>query len=92
MFQRRHLVEDAAHGPEVWLVVVGLVLPDLGAEVVRGPDAGLGVVGRPVHDPGDPEVPEFDGPVFPEKDVLGFDVSVENLPLMDVLKKQNPRA
>ena len=34
--QREHLVDDAAQRPYVRLVTVGLVLPDLGARVVRG--------------------------------------------------------
>ena len=30
-----HLIEDATHGPDVRLLIVGLVLPDLGAGRVR---------------------------------------------------------
>ena len=41
VLQRGHLVQDAAHGPQVGLVVVRLVLANLRAEVVRCPDAGL---------------------------------------------------
>lgn len=33
--QREHLVDDAAQRPQVRLVTVGFVLPDLGARVVR---------------------------------------------------------
>ena len=41
VLQRGHLVQDAAHRPQVGLVVVRLVLANLRAEVVRCPDAGL---------------------------------------------------
>ena len=89
MSQAGQLVEDAAQGPEVrpgggqWtpallrpaLVVVGLVLADLRAEVVGRPCtlsqprreegrtyAGAGVVHGAVQHPGDPEVPQLQSP------------------------------
>ena len=76
MLQGCHLVEDAPHGPEVGLVIVRVVLPDLRAQVVRGAHTGPGIIRRPVHDPGDSEISEFYCSVFSEKNVLRFDVSM----------------
>ncbi len=76
MLQGGHLVEDTPHGPEVGLVVVRVVLPDLRAQVIRGTHAGPGIISGSVHDPGDPEISQFYCPVFAEKNVLRFDVSV----------------
>ena len=39
VFECRHLVEDASHGPKVRLVVVRFVLPNFRTQVVRGADA-----------------------------------------------------
>ena len=33
--ERAQLIEDAAHAPDIALVIIGFVLPDLGTRVVR---------------------------------------------------------
>ncbi len=45
MFERSHLVKNATGGPEVTLAVVGLVFPDLRAEIIGSAHAGASIVG-----------------------------------------------
>ena len=78
-----HFVEDAAEGPEVGAVAVGLVVADLGGEVEGGADAGDG--GGVLEYLGDAEVADFEGVVLGEEDVGGLEVPVE-----DVLGMENP--
>ena len=56
MLEGAELVEDAAEGPDVALVVVGLLLAELGREVVGGADDGVGEVLGLVEHLGDAEV------------------------------------
>jgi len=55
-------VEDTTQAPDVAFVIVGLVLPNLGAGVVGR--AGLRVHEPPLGHLGDVEIPELDDPFF----------------------------
>lgn len=46
MVQRRHLVQNAAEGPYIRLVVVGLIVEEFRGHVVRRPDPRAGKVHR----------------------------------------------
>lgn len=86
--ERAHLVEDAAEGPDVRLLVVGLLLADLRGQVVGRADGGLGAVVGVLEHSGDAEVADFDLSVLVHEDVLRLEVSVEDLAVVDVLYGQ----
>ena len=89
-FERAHLVEDAAHGPDIDFEVVGFLLDEFGSEVERRADARV-LGGELVLDYlGDAHVPELmrsgylDAAVEREEDVEGFDVSVDDVVVVQV--------
>ena len=84
MFKRRHFVEDAPQSPNVRLVVVWLVLPNLWAQIIRGPNAGFRVILSSLHDPRDSEIAQFHNVSPTEENVLRLDVSMQDLPVVDV--------
>ena len=65
--QRAHLVDDAPERPDICLLVVGEVLPDLRGGVVRG--ACLRVEHALARDLGDVEITELAGAVLVQKHV-----------------------
>ena len=77
LLQRAHLVQDAAQGPHVALVVVWLVLADLGRHVVWGADNGTRCRHCPFHQLANPEVSQLDVPLI-EEHVLGLEVAVQD--------------
>ena len=88
MSQGGHFVQHTPQGPEVWLVVVWLVLTDLRAKVVRCPNTGLGIVYRPFKDSGNSKVAKFDIESFGDEDILRLDISVKNMATMDIFESQ----
>ena len=78
--QRGHLVEEAAHRPDVALGIIRLVVTDLGAHVVRRAARGARQLDCTVEHACNPKVAELeDLAVLREEDVLRLDVSVEHL-------------
>mmetsp|Transcript_19554 Transcript_19554/g.51820 ORF Transcript_19554/g.51820 Transcript_19554/m.51820 type:complete len:660 (+) Transcript_19554:481-2460(+) len=77
--QRAHLVEDAAHRPDVRGPRVGLLRDHLRAEVVRGAHERLRIGGRAVHDLRDPEVAQPRIPSLGQEDVAGLQVSMKDM-------------
>mmetsp|Transcript_54094 Transcript_54094/g.142496 ORF Transcript_54094/g.142496 Transcript_54094/m.142496 type:complete len:286 (-) Transcript_54094:313-1170(-) len=85
--QGSHLVEDAAHRPDVGRPRVGLLLADLGAQVVRRPDLCLGACYGGGKDLRDTEVAHLQD-VLGEEEVAGLQVAVQDVPVVDVLQRQ----
>lgn len=69
-----HLVEDAAEGPHIRLVVVRLVLPHLGAGVVRR--SRLGVEQTLLGDFGDIHVSQFNCSVLVQEYIGALHISM----------------
>mmetsp|Transcript_78579 Transcript_78579/g.240445 ORF Transcript_78579/g.240445 Transcript_78579/m.240445 type:complete len:223 (+) Transcript_78579:296-964(+) len=86
MLQGRHLVQDDAQAPDVALEVVGAVLDDFGAEVIRRAHHGLGVILGGVQHPRDAEVAQLDLPGRHEENILGLQVAVQDLAVVHVLE------
>ena len=74
-------------GP-VYLVVVGFVGEELRAHVVRRSDQGAGHVVLVLQDPGDAQVSHLDDVGLGQEDVLGLQVPVEDVLLMQILFNQ----
>jgi hypothetical protein len=82
--QRAHLEEQHSQRPDVDFARVGAALEDLGGDVVGRPDLSLGLGDGVVEHAGDSEVSEAEGAVGHEEDVLGFDVAVDDFPVVNV--------
>jgi hypothetical protein len=85
MFESDHLVEDAPQTPNIRFLVVRLLLTDLGREVVRCANSCLRTVISVLEDPGNPEISNFDGSLLSHENVLSFQVSVEDLLVVNML-------
>eukprot|EP00406_Dinophysis_acuminata_P040260 CAMPEP_0179360684 /NCGR_PEP_ID=MMETSP0797-20121207/80107_1 /TAXON_ID=47934 /ORGANISM="Dinophysis acuminata, Strain DAEP01" /LENGTH=335 /DNA_ID=CAMNT_0021076053 /DNA_START=249 /DNA_END=1254 /DNA_ORIENTATION=+ len=82
-----HLVEQDAHGPDIDTVPVRLVLHHLRGEVVQGAAEGVPLPAvRDLRAP--PEVAELRDPVCAQQDVLGLDVAVDDVPLVEVGERE----
>jgi len=60
MAQGHHLVEDAAEGPNIGLLIVGLLLADFWREIVRSSNSCLRTVVSVLEHTSDTEVANFD--------------------------------
>mmetsp|Transcript_51908 Transcript_51908/g.159950 ORF Transcript_51908/g.159950 Transcript_51908/m.159950 type:complete len:505 (+) Transcript_51908:332-1846(+) len=85
--QRDELVDEDAERPHVGPGVVRPLLEHLRREALRGADARRGEVGGVLHAAGEAEVGELDR-VTLEEDVLGFEVTVENVLRVAVVERQ----
>jgi len=83
-----HFVEDAAEGPDVAFVVVGLLLTELRRQVVRRPHHRMRKVRSLVQHLSHPQVSNLYLVIFGEEHVDGFDVSVEDLVGVEVLQAE----
>ena len=83
-----HLIEDAPERPDVRLLVVRLLLADFGREVVGRADGGLRAVVGVLEHAGNSEVTDLNLSVLRHENVLGLEVSVQNLAVVDVLDCQ----
>jgi len=77
LLETGHLVEDAAEGPDVRALVVGLALADLGADVVGRAHDALGAVPsrQRVHHLADAKVAQLHHVFLCDEDVLCLQVS-----------------
>lgn len=85
MPQSNHLIENAAQAPNVALLVVGFLLADLGREVVWRANSCLRAVVGVLEDSGNAEITDLDLVRLGHEDVLGLEIAVKNLPVMNVL-------
>lgn len=88
MAQGHHLVEDAAKGPDVRLLIVRLLLADFRRQVVRCSNGGLGTVVRVLENSCDTEISDLDLAILRHKNVLGLQVAMQNLPVVNMLDGQ----
>ena len=82
------LVENAAETPNIRFLVVRLFLADLRREIVRSADGGIGAVVGVLQYSGDAEVSNLDVSLRSEEDVLGFQIAMQDLFVMDVIHGQ----
>ena len=78
--QSYKLVENAAQGPDVWLVVVWFVLPHLRTSIVRRPS--LGLENTWFGNFRNIKISQLDHAVLGQEDVGTFNISMYNLPTM----------
>lgn len=78
-----HFVEEDAEGPPVDGLAVSLVQQDLRREVLRGSAEG---VCPAFDDLGEPEIGEFQVAVGADEQVLGLEVSVDDILRVQVLE------
>lgn len=74
--QRAHLVDDTAERPQVALVVIRFLLPDLGTGVVGG--SCLRIKHTVLRNLTHVEIAHFENAIFTLKDVRRFQVTMEN--------------
>jgi hypothetical protein len=82
--QSDHFVENAAEGPDVRLLIVWLLLTDLRRQIVRSTDSSLCAIVSVLEYSSNTEVTNLDLAVLRHEDVLSFQVSVQDLPVMNV--------
>lgn len=78
------LIEHAAEGPNVTLVVVWLLFAELWRKIIRRSDDRVGHILRLIQQFGDTQVANFDLIFFPEEHIRRLDVTMQNLVLMQV--------
>lgn len=81
-----HLVDEYAEGPPVNSLAMALVQQDLGSEVFWGPAQS---VGSSLDYLGEAEVSEFEIAVVGNQQVLGFEISENNIFIMQMLENQH---
>ncbi len=86
MGEHHHLVKDAAQTPDIRLLVVHLALPDLGRHYIGRPYLGLGHLECLAHELGDPKVANLKLFLASDKDVLAFEVPVQDTAVVDELE------
>lgn len=82
------LIKDDTHGPHITLEVVGLALDDLRREVVWRSDNSPSVLHGRGKYLSDTEVTNLYDSRASEEDVLTLEVTMEDLPIMDVFKTE----
>lgn len=85
MSQRYHLVENAAKRPDVWLLVVRLLLANLGRQVVWRADRSLSAVVGVLQNARDAEVADLDLVVLGHENVLRLKIAMQDFAIVDVL-------
>ena len=80
-----HFVEDAAERPNVTFLIVWLFLANFWRKVVWSTDGSLGAIIGMLQNPGYTKITDFDKPFLRCENVLGFEISVENFPIVDML-------
>ena len=88
MSQSDHLVQDATQWPNIWLLVVRLLLADLWREVVWCADSCLGTVVSVLEDTCNAEVSDLDLATLSHENVLRLEITVQNLPVVDVFDRK----
>ena len=76
--QSGKLIDDAAEGPDVGLLIVALVVDLLGAHVIGRADVGVGEHTIVVHHAGETEVADFDVVVGVKENVTGLEIAVDD--------------
>ncbi len=84
MSQCHHFIKNATQGPDVTLLVVGLLLADLGRQIVRSSDGRLGTIICMLEDSRDTEISYLDLISLCHEDVLGLQITMQNLSIVDV--------
>ena len=82
------LVEHAAQGPDVALVVVGLFFAEFGGEVVGRAYDGVRHILCLIQQLGDAQITNLDLVLLPQKHVRRFDIPVQYLVLVEVLEAE----
>jgi hypothetical protein len=88
MSQSDHFIQDATERPNVTLLVVGLFLTNLWREVVGRADSGLGTVIGVLENSRDTEVTDLDLIRLCHKNVLGLQITMQDLSIVNVLDRQ----
>ena len=84
MPQCDHLVQDAPQRPNIRLLVIGLLLANLGREVIRGTDGCLCTIVSVLEDTGNSKVTNFYLSTLGHEYVLRLQVAVKNFAVVDV--------
>ena len=88
MPQRHHLIQNAPQRPNIRLLVIGLLLADLGREVVRCSNGRLGTIVSMLEDTGDTKVTNFDLATLCHENVLYLQIAMEDFTIMDMLDRK----
>ena len=88
MSQGQHFVQNAPQAPNVRLLVVWFFLANFRGKVIRSSDGSRCAVIGVLEHSSNTEVSDFDLVRLSHEDVLSFQVSVEDLAVVDVLNCQ----
>ena len=78
-------MQDTPKTPYIRFLVVFAVLPDLGRHHKGSPDFSLSQIKSLTHELGNAEISDLDLSVCSEEDIIGFEIAVQDLLVMDVL-------
>jgi hypothetical protein len=83
--ERQHLVKHATETPYIGLLVVLAIFPDLRSHDEGSANLGLGEVESLAHEFGDAEVSDFHLVAGSDEDVVGLEITVQDLFVVDIL-------
>lgn len=86
--QCAELIQHNAQRPDIRAHGVGLGLDHLGAQVVGRSYAGARLLDCGREDLCDSKITDLDNTLFSQEDILGLEVSVNDLPVVNVLHAQ----
>jgi hypothetical protein len=84
MLECAEFVQNAAERPNIGLGIVVAALADFGRKIIRSADLGAAYLEGVLENFCDTEIAQFDCAVFHHKDVLAFQIAMENLAIVDV--------
>ena len=82
------VVEDAAQGPHVRLVVVGVPPQHLHRHVQRGAAVGGGQVTRPLQVLRKTEISDFDVPIFGQENICRLQISMDDFVPLKIFQRR----
>ena len=85
VLQGEHFIQNATHTPDVTLLVVRFLLANLRRQVVRGANGSLSAVVSVLEQSGNSKVPNLHISLLCQEYILSFQVSVENLFVVNML-------
>lgn len=83
--QSAHFIQHDSKGPDIGLNRVILILAYLRRHVIRRTNNSLVLLQSLRQALGNAKVPQLDKPFLGHKNILAFQISMDDLPVMDVL-------
>ena len=85
MSQSNHFVQNTTERPNVRLLIIWLLLTNFRREIIRSSNGSLCAIISMLKNSCNTKVSNFDRPILVHEDVLSFEISVKDFPIVNVL-------